>query len=481
MSEQKRLLPVRDGTDLSDWYTAVIQLADLADYGPAKGTMIIKPYGYAIWELVQRALDDRIKAGGVSNAYFPLLIPMNFLEREKKHVEGFAPELAVVTIGGGEKLEEPLVVRPTSETIMYDSYGKWVQSWRDLPILINQWNNVVRWEKRTMPFLRTSEFLWQEGHTAHATRAEANERQKWAMDQYADVYRNYFALDGYVGYKSESERFAGADSTLTYEAMMPSGKVLQSSTSHDLGQNFSKVFDINFQDEKGDMQYVYQTSWGFSTRSIGGLILAHGDDNGLRLPPKVAPVQVVIVPVRPDAAVLDYCGQIEAVLKGTSVRVSVDARDDESFGFKLNKWEVKGAPLIFKIGGKEAEAKQVTAKKRYDGSEISLSFDSLQTEVPKLLEAIQGQMLEASRAFLASETREAKTYDEFKQIAKDHRGFIKVYWNENADIEAKIKAETKAKTSCWPLDLQPAADAAPGVDFYTGEPAKNVWLFAQSY
>jgi prolyl-tRNA synthetase len=472
----KKLLPPKTG-DLSDWYTAIISLAELADYGPAKGTMIIRPYGYAIWENIVAALDAEIKAKGVGNAYFPLFIPMSLLQKEAEHVEGFAPELAVVTHGGGEELEEKLVVRPTSETIMYQSYSKWVQSWRDLPILINQWNNVVRWEKRTMPFLRTSEFLWQEGHTAHATHEEATAMQEWGMEAYARIYRDFMAMDGYEGHKSDSERFAGADNTLTYESLMPSGKALQACTSHDLGQNFSKPFDISFQDKDGQNQYVWQTSWGFSTRSIGGLILAHGDDNGLRLPPKIAPVQVVIVPVKTDdETVMAYCKKLQESLKG-AVRVVLDDRDDESFGFRLNKWEVKGVPLILKIGGKEAEAGTVSAKRRYDGADVSFSPDTLAEEVSKELETIQAMMLKASQDHLRAETREAKDYEEFKQILREHRGFIKVYWNDNPDVEKKIKEETKATSRCKPLHLQ----GGEGKDFYTGEPAKDVWIFAQSY
>lgn len=473
---QKKLLPPKTG-DLSDWYTSVIALAELADYGPAKGTMIIRPYGYAIWEYIVKALDDEIKAKGVDNAYFPLFIPMSLLQKEADHVEGFAPELAVVTHGGGEELEEKLVVRPTSETIMYQSYSKWVQSWRDLPILINQWNNVVRWEKRTMPFLRTSEFLWQEGHTAHATHEEATDMQNWGMEAYARIYRDFMAMDGYEGYKSTSERFAGAANTLTYESLMPSGKALQACTSHDLGQNFSKPFDISFQDKDGENQYVWQTSWGFSTRSIGGLILAHGDDNGLRLPPKIAPKQVVIVPVKTDDdATMKYCRELESALKG-KVRVHLDDRDDESFGFRLNKWEVKGVPLIFKIGGKEAEARSVSAKRRYDGAELTLKADDIAKDTQTELDTVQQMMLTASQDYLKAETREAKDYDEFKKILEEHRGFIKVYWNDDADVEKKIKDETKATSRCKPLHLQ----GGEGKDFFTGKPAKDVWIFAQSY
>jgi len=472
----KKLLPPKTG-DLSDWYTSVIALADLADYGPAKGTMIIRPYGYAIWERVVSELDAEIKLKGVDNAYFPLFIPMSLLQKEADHVEGFAPELAVVTHGGGEELEEKLVVRPTSETIMYQSYSKWVQSWRDLPILINQWNNVVRWEKRTMPFLRTSEFLWQEGHTAHATHSEAEEMQMWGIKTYAKIYRDFFAMDGYEGYKSKSERFAGADNTLTYESLMPSGKALQACTSHDLGQNFSRPFDISFQDKEGVMQNVWQTSWGFSTRSIGGLVLAHGDDNGLRLPPKLAPIQVIIVPVKPqDSGLVEYCKKLYDALNG-QVRVKIDMRDDESFGYRLNKWEVKGVPLIFKIGNKEAEAGQVTAKRRFDGIDVAIDASEVLTATLAQLSDIQDTMLKASQQHLMAETREAKNYAEFKTILKEHRGFIKVYWNDDPIIEKQIKDETKATSRCMPLSLQ----GGKGIDFMTGKPSKDVWLFAQSY
>lgn len=471
----KKLLPAKTG-DLSDWYTSLITLAELADYGPAKGTMIIRPYGYAIWERVVKALDDEIKAKGVDNAYFPLFIPMSLLQKEADHVEGFAPELAVVTHGGGEELEEKLVVRPTSETIMYNTYSKWVQSWRDLPILINQWNNVVRWEKRTMPFLRTSEFLWQEGHTAHATHEEAIEMQKWALEAYARVYRDFFALDGYEGYKSVSERFAGADNTLTYELLMPSGKALQACTSHDLGQNFSKAFDISFQDKDGNMAHAWQTSWGFTTRSIGGLTLAHGDDNGLRLPPKIAPIQVVIVPVKPEEKeTAEYCKKIVDAL-GKDIRVKIDNRDDESFGFRLNKWEVKGVPLIFKIGGKEVESNKISAKRRYDGEELSYSLEGLEEAVKSELDNIQSMMLKASTQHKDQETRIASNYEEFKKIIAEHKGFVKVYWNDDPEIEKKIKEETKATSRCR---LQ--TENEEGVDFYTGKPSKDVWIFAQSY
>lgn len=474
----KRLLPSKQD-DPAAWYTTLIQLADLADYGPAKGTMIIKPYGYAIWEHIVAAMDPLIKKHGVDNAYFPIFIPMSFLEKEKSHVEGFAPELAVVTIGGGEKLEEALAVRPTSETIMYNSYAKWTQSYRDLPILMNQWNNVVRWEKRTSPFLRTSEFLWQEGHTAHATHEEATEMQEWAMRMYAGIYREYFAMDGYEGYKSSSERFAGADATLTFESLMPSsGKALQACTSHDLGQNFAKAFNITFQDKAGGESYVWQTSWGFSTRSIGGLILSHGDENGLRLPPRLAPHQVVIVPVRVEDDIMQYCESLAKDLRKQNIRVKIDNRDDETFGYRLNKWEVKGAPVLLKIGAKESADKQVTYKRRDTGTEAILPASEFTSKITELLDTIQSDLFKESQEHLKANTREAHSYEEFKALLEKHKGFIKVYWNDNPEVEKRIKDETKATSRCRPLAFE---GEKPGVDFVTGEEAHHIWLFAHSY
>ncbi|HSE29876.1 MAG TPA: proline--tRNA ligase [Candidatus Saccharimonadales bacterium] len=473
MSE-KKLLPKKTG-DLSDWYTTLIQLADLADYGPSKGSMIIKPYGYAIWELAQKALDEKFKEHGVENGYFPLFIPMSFLEKEKNHVEGFSPELAVVTHGGGEKLEEPLVVRPTSETIINDSFSKWVQSWRDLPILFNQWCNVVRWEKRTMPFLRTSEFLWQEGHTAHATHSEAIETQKWALGVYKQIYEDYFALYGYQGHKSTSERFAGADDTLTLEHLMPSGKALQSCTSHDLGQNFAKAFDISFQNKDGEQAYVWQTSWGLSTRSIGGLILAHGDDNGLRLPPKLAPIQIVILPVIANDELVDFSRNLEKSLKSKGLRVKVDDRDDERLGFKINKWEVKGVPIRIEVGKRELENNQVTVVRRWDGKKETITVEEFVQSVESRLDDIQKNMLKGAKTLVEQRTRVAKNYEEFKQLmTQEDKGFIEVYWNDNKEIEAKIKEETKASSRCM-------IGEGEGTDFYTGEPSKTKWVFAQSY
>lgn len=470
----KNLIPNKKD-EPAKWYSAVVQLAELSDYGPSKGTMIIRPWGYAIWENVQKVFDEMIKNYGVDNAYFPIFIPMSYIEKEKSHVDGFAPELAIVTHGGGQKLEEPLVIRPTSETIINASFTKWVQSHRDLPIKLNQWSNAVRWEKRTLPFLRTTEFLWQEGHTIHATHEDAKAMQKYAMDSYAKLYREYYALDGYVGRKSRMETFAGADETLTFETMMPSGKALQSCTSHDLGQNFAKAFDTKFQDEDGEEKFVWQTSWGLSTRSIGGLILGHGDDNGLILPPKLAPKQVVIVPVKSNERLVAFANELRAKLSEAGIRTAVDDRDDESFGYKLNKWEVKGVPVIFKIGEKEAADQLVTAKRRDTGEETQFSADNTIRETTKLLDTIQADLLAKSRKIRDENTREASTYEEMKEILAKHKGFVKVFWNDNSEVEAKIKEETKAVSRCC------IETGKKGTDFYTGEPATEVWLFAQSY
>lgn len=468
---------VKKSDNVSDWYNKVVLEAELADYGPAKGTMIFRPYGYALWEAVQRFLDAEIKAHGVENGYFPLFIPESLINKEKTHVEGFSPELAVVTVGGGERLEEPLVVRPTSETIMYEAFSRWIQSYRDLPLAINQWSNVVRWEKRTYLFLRTSEFLWQEGHTAHATHEEAMEMQRWAMETYAKTYRQQMALPGYVGYKSDSEKFAGADSSMTYEALMPDGKALQSSTSHDLGQNFSKPFDISFQDQDGQTRQVWQTSWGLSTRSLGGLILEHGDDQGLRLPPRVAPIQVIVVPVRADEKLVKACNKLTEELTAAGVRVKLDDREGESLGFKINKWEVKGVPVRLEIGPKELEADQATLVRRDNGDKSNVSLKSLVKELPKVLDDIQASLLGQAEKFLKDNTRDADSWGEFKKIMAGPRGFIRAFWCEDADCEAKIKTQTKATTRCLPLD----AKDEKGSCVHCDKPANHRWLFAQAY
>ena len=472
----KNVIP-KKSDNISDWYNAVVLQAELADYGPSKGTMIIRPYGYRIWELVQQALDEKIKAKGVQSAYFPLFIPESFLKKEKEHVEGFAPELAVVTVGGGKELEEKLIVRPTSETIMYDAYGKWVSSWRDLPVLINQWNNVVRWEKRTYMFLRTTEFLWQEGHTAHATHEEAWDMVLWAMKSYQEIYRDYFAMAGYAGLKSDAEKFAGAGQTITFESLMPDGKALQSCTSHDLGQNFAKVFDIKFQDKDGETKHVWQTSWGFSTRSIGGLILAHGDDNGLRLPPKLAPHQVVIIPVKSQPNLLDFCFKLKDDLESAGVRVVVDDREDETLGYKINKWELKGVPVRLEVGEKEIAQGFVTAVRRDNGEKSKSMTEKLVLETKTLLDNIQDDMLKESEEFLTSHTYAVENYNEFKVVMAGTRGFIRAHWCGSAECETKIKLETKATTRCRLLD----EIREEGKCVCCGGQSNYRWVFGQSY
>ncbi len=484
--------------NLSEWYNDIILRAGLAEYGPAKGTMIIKPYGYGIWEELQKAMDPLIKAKGVKNAYFPLFIPMSFLKKEANHVEGFSPELAVVTVGGGEELTEPLAVRPTSETIMYDAYSKWVQSWRDLPILINQWNNVVRWEKRSYLFLRTTEFLWQEGHTAHATHEESLEMVDWAIRMYAKVYREYYALPGFIGKKSESEKFAGANMTMTFEAIMPDGKALQSCTSHDLGQNFSKAFEISFQDKNKEKQYAWQTSWGFSTRSIGGLIMMHGDDKGLKLPPKIAPVQVIVLPVKSDDdALVTKAKELCSGLVEDGIRAEVDSRDGESLGFRINKWEVRGAPLRIEVGARDIESDSYVVARRDTLEKLKCAQKDLPTFSKKLLEEIQENLFNEAKRKQSELMSEAHSFEEFKKIMDTKRGFISAYWCEDRDCEAQIKEKTKATTRCLPVEdesrnrveLSPinssseATSIAESVNVcvHCGKPATHKWLFAQSY
>lgn len=467
--------------NLSDWYTDVILKAQIADYAPVKGCMVIRPYGFALWEKVQEVLNGLMKTKDVQNAYFPLFIPHSLLEKEKEHVAGFSPELAVVTVGGGEKLKDPLVVRPTSETIMYDMYARWVHSWRDLPILINQWNNVVRWEKRTYLFLRTTEFLWQEGHTAHETETEAQELVRSALEWYRQVYEDWYAVPVVLGRKSETEKFAGAVTTYTIEALMPDGKALQGATSHNLGQNFSKPFHIVFQNRQGQEEYAWQTSWGLSTRSLGGLFLTHGDDNGLILPPKIAPIQVIIIPIvrgeTDDQRILEYCRALQNELTQNTIRVRLDDRGEPSVGRRFNEWEVKGVPLRFEIGEKERVGGTVTVAARDTGTKQSFKRDEAVQAIQRLMADMQKTLFERASKFLTDHTRSASSYDEFKAIMTSTRGFIHAFWCEDAACEAKIKAETKASTRCLPLDAKEEA----GTCVACGRPSTHRWLFAQSY
>jgi prolyl-tRNA synthetase len=476
--EKKQL--VKKSANLADWYTDVILKAGLADYAPVKGCMVIRPYGYAIWENMQAVLDKEIKKAGVENAYFPVFIPYSYLEKEKEHVKGFSPELAIVTVGGGEKLKEKLVVRPTSETVMYAMFSRWIQSWRDLPLKINQWCNIVRWEKRTYLFLRTTEFLWQEGHTAHATHTGSIEEAERAIHMYTSFLNDYLALPGLVLKKSEFDKFPGAVSTYAYEALTPSGKALQVCTSHDLGQNFAKPFGVQFQDENGKSQFVWQTSWGLSTRTIGALVLMHGDDQGLVLPPKIAPIQVVIIPIYKNQKekVLKVCQEIYDKLSDQNIRVKIDSREGHTLGYKINDWELKGVPLRLEIGEKEIAASKIKAVKRIgDNSQSYLSLSKVAIEVKKILSQIQVQLYQKAQQFLKENIREANKQEEFKAIMKSKKGFVKAFWCEQKECEDKIKVGTKAATRGLPLDAKPEK----GVCVWCGRPASHRWIFAQAY
>jgi len=464
--------------DASGWYNDVVLQSGLADYGPAKGTMIFRPYGFALWERVQEVFNKTIKEKGVRNAYFPLFIPHSLLEKEADHVEGFAPELALVTVGGGKELKEKLAVRPTSETVIYSMWGKWYQSWRDFPVLMNQWANVVRWEKRTYLFLRTSEFLWQEGHTAHTTEKEAKELSLWALEEYRKLYEELFAIPGIVGIKSTRERFAGAMQTYSIELMMPGGKALQGATSHELGQNFSKAFDFTYQDKNGKSAYPWQTSWGLSTRSLGGLILTHGDDKGLRFPPAIAPTQVVIIPIFGDGdpKVTGFAKKIQDILLKQNIRVEIDERDC-SPGVKFNEWELRGVPLRIEIGPKEVEKKTVTWVSREDGNRGTFGFEDIDKQAKQQLNLIQKQMLKRATALLLTNTTEINSYDNFKKKMKSGRGFLRAFWCEDGKCEEKIKSETKATTRVRLLSEKKET----GRCIYCGKKSDYRWNFALAY
>lgn len=473
-------LPTRS-ENFSEWYNQLILRAELADYAPVRGCMVVRPYGWALWENIQNALDTRFKATGHTNAAFPLFIPMSFLEKEKEHVEGFSPELAVVTIGGGEKLEEPLVVRPTSETIIGYMYSKWIKSYRDLPVLINQWGNVVRWEMRTRLFLRTLEFYWQEGHTAHATKDEAVEETVRMLNVYTDFAVNEAAVPVIPGRKSETEKFAGASDSYTIEAMMGDTRALQAGTSHFLGQNFAKAFDIQYLDPANQLQHCWTTSWGLSTRFIGAIIMTHGDDQGLVLPPRLAPVQVVIVPIfRSDeeqAKVMPVAEAINKQLGG--FRVKLDARSEVTPGFKFNDWEMRGVPLRIEIGPKDIDNGVATIARRNLPGRAGKSTlplgDGLAGQVQLVLDEIQAAMLEKARNFRDEHIHEPKDYNDLKNIVQD--GWALAYWCGRTDCEAKVKDETKATTRCMPLDQE----ESDGTCIVCGEPAKKKVYFARAY
>ena len=474
-------LPSR-AADFSEWYNTLVQRAELADYAPVRGCMIVRPYGWALWENIQQTLDKRFKETGHVNAQFPLLIPRSFIEKEKSHVEGFSPELAVVTHGGGQELEEPLVVRPTSETIIGHAYSKWIQSYRDLPLLINQWANVVRWELRTRLFLRTLEFFWQEGHTAHATLEEAEEETRKMIEVYRDFAENEAAVPVIVGRKSETERFAGANETYTIEAIMGDGKALQSGTSHNLGQNFAKAFDIKYLDKNGVLQHCWTTSWGLSTRFIGAIIMTHGDDQGLILPPRLAPYQVVIVPIyKTDdekAVVLEFARDVKSEITASGVRAVFDEREGSSPGFKFNDWEMRGVPLRIEIGPKDVANKSAVLARRDKPGREGKSFvprEGLTGAVAETLTAIQKSLYERALNFRTENTADPKDYAEFKKAVE--KGFAYSFWCGGGECEKRIKEDTKATLRCIPLG-QPAET---GKCIYCGNPAGEKAYFAKAY
>jgi prolyl-tRNA synthetase len=472
-------LPSR-ADDFAGWYNQLVVRSQLADYAPVRGCMVVRPYGWALWENIQSALDARFKATGHVNAAFPMLIPMHFLEKEKEHVEGFSPELAVVTHGGGQELEEPLVVRPTSETIIGHMYAKWIKSYRDLPLLINQWNSVFRWELRTKLFLRTAEFYWQEGHTAHVDEQEAQEETIRMLEVYADFAQTEAAVPVVKGLKSESEKFAGALRSYSIEAMMGDKRALQAGTSHNLGENFARAFDIQYLDQENELQYCWTTSWGLSTRFIGAIIMVHGDEQGLILPPRLAPIQVVLVPIfhneEEQQAVMGVIRQVEQRLQG--LRVEVDDREGYTPGYKFNEWELRGVPLRLEVGPKDVVKGNVALARRDQPGREGKSFvsqEGLHTTVQELLDEIQAALFDRAKAFLDDNTHQTESYDEFKQIVQD--GWADVWWCGDPTCEEDIKQETRATTRCIPID-QPGGD---GICIHCGEPASERALFARAY
>ena len=479
----------------SQWYNDIVTRADLAENSPVRGCMVIKPQGFAIWEKMQSVLDKMFKDTGHSNAYFPLFIPKSFFSKEASHVEGFAKECAVVThyrlkndkdgksiiVDDDAKLEEELIVRPTSETIIWNTYKGWIQSYRDLPILVNQWANIVRWEMRTRLFLRTAEFLWQEGHTAHATKEEALEETRRMIDVYADFAENWMAMPVLKGTKTESDRFAGAEETYTIEALMQDGKALQSGTSHFLGQNFAKAFDVTFTDQSGKLDYVYATSWGVSTRLMGALIMAHSDDNGLVLPPKLAPTQVVIVPIYKKNAQLtqisEKANEIKQKLQAKGFSVKYDDRDTQTPGWKFTEYEVKGVPVRIAIGPRDMENNTLEVARRDKLEKEVISQDGVIEHVEKLLDDIQHYIYQKALDFRKSNTYRVDDWEEFKEIMNEKGGFVEAHWDGTAETEQKIKDETKATIRCVPID----AEEEDGKCIYSGKPSKQRVVFARAY
>ena len=478
----------------SQWYNDLVIKADLAEQSAVRGCMVIKPYGYAIWEKMQAQLDKMFKETGVQNAYFPLLIPKSFLSREAEHVKGFAKECAVVThyrlkatddgnaveVDPNAKLEEELIIRPTSETIIWNTYKNWIHSWRDLPLMCNQWCNVMRWEMRTRPFLRTSEFLWQEGHTAHATREEAEKEAQTMLHVYADFAEKWLAVPVVQGVKSETERFAGALDTYTIEAMMQDGKALQSGTSHFLGQNFAKSFDVTYLNKDNKPEYVWATSWGVSTRLIGALIMTHSDDNGLVLPPKIAPIQVVIVPIfKGEEQLKELTAKLQPVIDGLrelGITVKYDDADNKRPGFKFADYELKGVPVRLAMGGRDLENNTIELMRRDTLEKESVSFDGIVEHVKALLDDIQDNIFHKAKAFRDSHIYECENYEEFKEKVKDG-GFFLCHWDGTEETEAKIKEDTQATIRCVPYMFE----QTPGIDMVSGKPAKYRVIIARSY
>ena len=463
--------------DFSQWYTDVILKTDLVDYAPVRGCMVIKPYGYGIWELIQSEMDRRFKETGHKNVYFPMLIPESLLLKEAEHVEGFAPEVAWVTHGGNEKLQERLAVRPTSETLFCSMYSKWVQSWRDLPMKYNQWCSVMRWEKSTRPFLRTSEFLWQEGHTIHATAEEAQEETLTMLEVYREFAENVLNIPVFAGQKSDKEKFAGAQATYSMEAMMQDGKALQAGTTHNFGTNFSEAFDIQYLSKEGELTYVHETSWGTSTRMIGAIIMTHGDERGLKLPPKVAPIQAVILPIAAHKeGVLDKARELAEALKSAGIRVELDDRDTVSAGWKFNEWELKGVPVRLELGPRDIEAGIVTAMRRDTFEKSQLPLDNIACAVNDMLSAISDNMYQQARAFKETHTKDVHDLDELTEQVQ--AGFARASWCGERACEDEIKEKTNATSRNMPFDQ---SNHPSDVCVCCGKPVKKTMYFAKAY
>lgn len=468
-------------SNFSKWYLDIISRADLIDYGPVKGTIVFKPYSFRIWENLVRIIDEEIKKFNVQNVYFPIFIPESFLKKEKEHLQGFSPEVAVVTYAGGEELKEKLIVRPTSETIIYPIVAKWIKSYRDLPLILNQWTNVIRWEKRPFPFIRNTEFLWHEAHSLHSSHRSALELAIGVLNMYQKIYREILCINGIAGKKSNLEKFAGALATFTYEILMPDGKALQGCTSHDLGQNFSRVFNLRFQDKDRKLKYVWQTSWAITTRALGAIVAVHGDDYGLILPPKIAPYKIVVVPIIKKGIEKEIRKLIEIIKKEIKENIFID-ESEHSPGYKFNEWELKGIPLRIEIGQDEVKGNFVTCFRRDTRERFKLKLDDLVNSLDKIFSDIENNLLKRSEDFTQKNTHSVNSYKEFKEIIKIKRGFIRAFWCEDEKCEVKIKEETKATTRCLPFKENFDDNLKIKTKcIYCGRKAKNIWLFARSY